>query len=127
MSTEEKLKLNPLKTREDLKTAVKRELNEELGLEVEIVRKIGVVSDFYNLIHRHNINHYYLCSIVSFGQKHLTAEEIVDFHLSMLRLTFDEAIAEYQKCAATKLGRLIANRELPVLQCAKNLLGGYLV
>ena len=41
---------------EDLSDAIKRELREELGAEVEIVCKIGVVSDYYNLIHRHNIN-----------------------------------------------------------------------
>ena len=41
---------------ENLESAVRRELREELGVEVEIICKIGVVSDYYNLIHRHNIN-----------------------------------------------------------------------
>ena len=36
---------------EDLQAAVCRELKEELGAEVEIICKIGVVNDFYNLIH----------------------------------------------------------------------------
>ena len=40
---------------EDLITAIRRELKEELGVQVEVVCKIGVVSDYYNLIHRHNI------------------------------------------------------------------------
>lgn len=57
---------------EDLTTALKRELKEELGANVDILCKIGVVSDYYNLIHRHNINNYFLCKIVSFGEKHLT-------------------------------------------------------
>lgn len=43
---------------EGLESAVKRELKEELGAVVKIVCKIGIVSDYYNLIHRHNINHY---------------------------------------------------------------------
>ena len=38
---------------EDLLVAIKRELKEELGASVEVVYKIGVVSDYYNLIHRH--------------------------------------------------------------------------
>ncbi|MDE6681306.1 MAG: NUDIX hydrolase, partial [Muribaculaceae bacterium] len=38
---------------ENLEQAIKRELKEELGAEVEILCKIGVVSDYYNLIHRH--------------------------------------------------------------------------
>ena len=46
---------------EDLLDAIKRELKEELGVKVSIICKIGVVSDYYNLIHRHNINNYFLC------------------------------------------------------------------
>ncbi|MCR5400244.1 MAG: NUDIX hydrolase [Treponema sp.] len=77
---------------EDLDTAIRRELNEELGIEVEVLCKIGLVSDYYNLIHRHNINNYFLCKIV------------------------------YEKCRCTSLGRLVANREVPVLKRAKELL-----
>ena len=49
---------------EDLSEAIKRELIEELGAEVEVITKIGVVSDYYNLIHRHNVNNYFLVYIV---------------------------------------------------------------
>ena len=108
---------------EDLETALKRELKEELGAEVEIMHKIGIVSDYYNLIHRHNINNYYLCKVTSFGEKHLTRDEIEDFHLSTLRLSYRNAEEEYKKCAETKIGKLIAARELPVLRIAKVLLG----
>ena len=108
---------------EDLETALKRELKEELGAEVEIMHKIGIVSDYYNLIHRHNINNYYLCKVTSFVEKHLTKDEIEDFHLSTLRLSYRDAEKEYQKCAETKIGKLIADRELPVLRRAKVLLG----
>lgn len=54
---------------EDLTRALKRELKEELCTNVDILCKIGVVSDYYNLIHRHNINNYFLCKINSFGKK----------------------------------------------------------
>ena len=107
---------------EDLLTAIHRELREELGADVEVVAKIGLVSDYYNLIHRHNLNHYYLCRATSFGEKHLMPDEIERFHLSTLRLTLDEAEAEYKRLACTPIGRLIANRELPVLERAKALL-----
>ena len=103
---------------ESPESAVIRELREELGAEAHIICKLGVVSDYYNLIHRHNINNYYLCEIVSFGERSLNKDEIEDFHLSTLRLTYDEAIAEYERCAHTRIGRLIANRELPVLKLA---------
>ena len=107
---------------EYLRSAIQRELIEELGARVEVLCKIGVVEDYYNLIHRHNINHYYLCKVVSFGEKHLTQDEVESFHLSTLKLTYDEAVLEYETCAMTKLGRLIANRELPVLRRAKEIL-----
>ena len=107
---------------EDLQSAIKRELKEELGVEAEVIRKIGVVSDYYNLIHRHNINNYFLCKIKSFGDKSLTKDEIEDFHLSTLKMTYDEAAEEYEKRRETRLGRLIANRELPVLRKAREII-----
>ena len=109
---------------EDLSDAIRRELKEELGADVEILRKNGVVSDYYNLLHRHNINHYYLCRPVSFGEKHLTEDEKNDFHLSTLKLTYEDAVREYRECASTKIGRLIANRELPVLCKAHEIASG---
>ena len=71
---------------EDLNTAIRRELKEELGADVEVLCKIGVVSDYYNLIHRHNINNYFLCKVKTLGDKHLTQDEIEDFHLSTLKI-----------------------------------------
>ena len=47
------------------------------------------------------------------------------FHLSTLKLTYDEAEKEYNKLSVTKLGRLILQRELPILQHAKKVLDNY--
>jgi 8-oxo-dGTP pyrophosphatase MutT (NUDIX family) len=107
---------------EDLHTAIRRELKEELGAEVEVLCKIGVVSDYYNLVCRHNINHYYLCKVKSFGDTNMTEQEIVDFHMATLRLSYEEALQEYEECRVSKLGRLIANREVPVLRRAHEIL-----
>ena len=107
---------------EALEDALRRELGEELGAKVEILGKLGLVSDRYNLIRRHNLNHYYLCRALSFGEKHLTPDEIRDFHLSTLRLRPEEARQEYLRRACTPLGRLIARRELPMLAQAVRLL-----
>ena len=107
---------------EDPSEAVLRELKEELGADAEIIREIGIVSDYYNLIHRHNINHYYLCRLLSFGEKNLTPDEIECFHLTTRRLTFDEAVTEYETNRDSRLGRLICSRELPVLLRAKEIL-----
>ena len=107
---------------EDLHTAIIRELQEELGATVEIVCTIGVVDDYYNLIHRHNVNNYYLCKARSFGNTNLTKDELESFHLSTLKFTYEEALAEYEKRSNTRLGRLVANREIPVLQYAKKIM-----
>lgn len=107
---------------EDLVAAIKRDLKEELGIMVEIICKIGVVSDYYNLIHRHNINNYFLCKVRSFGEKELTEDEINSFHLSTLKLSYEEAVKEYKYRANTRLGKLVANRELPVLHRAREIL-----
>ncbi len=107
---------------EALEIAIKRELKEELGADVDIICKIGVVKDYYNLIHRHNINNYFLCKVKSFGDKNLTQEEIEHFHLSTLKVTYDEAVKEYEECSVTKIGRLVANRELPILRAAKEII-----
>ena len=107
---------------EELMTAIRRELSEELGIEVDVLCKIGVVSDYYNVIHRHNLSNYYLCKITSFGEQHMTEEEIRDFHLTTEKMTYDEAVAEYELRRETAIGRLIANREVPVLKRAKEVL-----
>lgn len=109
---------------EDHDRAIVRELNEELGAAVKILCKIGTVSDYYNLIHRHNINNYYLCEVVSFGERHLMEEEEKQFHLTTLKLTYDEALREYEKCKESRLGRLIAQREVPILCKAKEIIIG---
>jgi 8-oxo-dGTP pyrophosphatase MutT (NUDIX family) len=107
---------------ENLEEAIKRELIEELGAEVRVICKLGVVSDYYNLIHRHNVNNYFLCRVVSFGERHLTDDEINKYHLSTLRLSYEEAVAEYERCKNSKLGRLIGQRELPILKMAKEII-----
>ena len=107
---------------EDLESAIKRELLEELGAVVDVVCKIGVVSDYYNLIHRHNINNYYLCKVKSFIDKNLTDDERDLYHLSTLKLTYDEAVAEYALRRDSMLGRIIGNRETPILEHVKDLI-----
>ncbi len=108
-----------VETGETDEAAILRELQEELGAETEILCCLGTVHDAYNLLHRQNRNRYYLCRVRSFGETHMTQDEIESFHLSGLALSLDEAVAEYERCTDSPLGRLIARRELPVLRQAK--------
>ena len=107
---------------EDLEVAICRELSEELGASVEVICKIGVVSDYYNLIKRHNVNNYFLCKVKSFGEKHMTEEEIKEYHLTTLKLKYDDALAEYEKGRESRIGRLVYNREMPILKRAKEII-----
>ena len=63
-----------------------------------------------------------MCKVKSFGEKNLTLDEKESFHLSTLKLTYDEAVREYENRVNTRLGTLIANRELPILQRAKEII-----
>ena len=107
---------------EDFDSAIRRELLEEIGASVEILCRIGTVSDYYNLIHRHNLNHYYLCRVKSFGSTHMTEDEINIYHISTLKIRYEDALEEYERCRDSKLGRLIGNREVPILRRAHELL-----
>lgn len=107
---------------EDLISALLRELREELGIGAEIICKLGVVDDYYNLIHRHNINNYYLCKAISFGEKSLTRDEIESFHLSTVKLKLSEALYRYEQSCDKKLGRLLNAREVPILHHAQKII-----
>ena len=107
---------------EDFHAAIVRELKEELGAEVEVICKIGVVSDYYNLIHRHNINHYFLCKLISLGENDMTEDEKTIFHLEPLTIPYEDAVKEYERCTETRLGRLLYAREMPILKRAKEMI-----
>ena len=107
---------------ENYESAIRRELQEELGVNVDVLCKLGMVSDYYNLIHRHNINNYYLCRVTSFTNRSLTFDEENKFHLSVLKVSYEEAVNKYKESMKYKLGVLIRNRELPILEYAKRLI-----
>lgn len=94
--------------------ALKREIEEELGYEVEVICKIGVVSDYYNLIARHNINNYYLAVKVGTSCSHQTSYEKT-LHLSRDLVTLTEALEEYEK-RNEGFGVLLAQREIPIVK-----------
>lgn len=104
--------------KETIENAIKRELKEELGFETEIIKYLGVVDDYYNLINRNNLNNYFLCKVVKKGKKSLREDEINQFNLQTLKLTKDEAFKRYKANKKSKLGTLIYNREIKVFKLA---------
>ena len=108
---------------ENLEEAIRRELREELGIEVNILGEIAVVEDDYNLILRHNVQHYFLVEKTKEVASHQTEDELYKFHMRRLTLTYEEALAYYEKNKNEKLTHLIYQREVPVLQYAHELVG----
>ena len=101
--------------------ALKREIEEELGFEVEVKAVLGEVSDAYNLIKRHNINHYYLCSVLSRGQKHF-ASAGDNFILSSDPYSITEAIQAMESNEDAGVAGLVKARELPILKEARTVM-----
>jgi len=110
---------------EDKQTGLKRELKEELGIEVEILAYLGQVRDYYHLINRKNINDYYLVKVTGHGERNLTQDEIKKWHLTDIRLSYLYAESIYKEMVSSKLSLLVSNRELPVLIKAKQVIDKY--
>ena len=104
---------------EDLEEALKRELREELGYIIKPIKYLGVIKDYYNLINRRNINHYFLVEAIDEVETSLTEDEKNKFHLSKVLVSLEEAIKVYEQIKNTKLGRLVYRREIIPLTYVK--------
>lgn len=98
--------------------AAKRECEEELGYEIEIIAPLAVVDDYYNVIKRHNINHYFLAR-----RKKKVGVHFVSSGDTLIKAThyypIEEAIALVEGQDEKYISGLVRQRELPVLRIAK--------
>ena len=99
-----------VKEGETLEQALAREIKEEAGLEVVILKEIGIVEDFYNFIHRKNINYYYLCKKVKECDKALEDREC-ELIESTKWYSIDYLDKYYKETGTEPLARLVKNRE----------------
>ena len=103
-----------VETGESLEVALMREIQEECGLTIHAIQPLGIVEDAYNLIQRHNINHYFYAKMSGMVEKKWTEGEqrlIKD----MPWLTLEEAIVRYEALPDKGIAFLIKQRELQVL------------
>lgn len=100
---------------EDYATALKREMQEELGYEIENIQFIGLVNDFYNLINRENFNYFYTARTTKFVGQHLEEKEkqLIE---KIVWVPLEEAINLYQNMHNVNVGKLVKQRELPILK-----------
>ncbi|MDD6302064.1 MAG: NUDIX hydrolase [Bacillales bacterium] len=110
-----------MENKETLNQAVIREIDEEIGYQVEVISSLGTVVDYYNLIERKNINHYFLCRAIKETNIHRVSQG--DNLISqVLWVNIDEAIDLYESLKDTGIDLLIKRRELPFLLEAKKYL-----
>lgn len=104
---------------ENLKDAVIREVQEECGLNVEIIREIGLVEDDYNLIHRHNESYYYLVKAVDKTETNREFYE-TQWIKDMVWINIDELINILNN-PSSDIAKVVYRREKVVLERVKEL------
>lgn len=110
-----------VKENESFEDAAKREAKEETGYKVDIICPIATVIDYYNYIGRENHNHYFLCRTTKY-----VGEEKEEYEKSLIQkclfVDINEAINLFTNEMKGKVGRLVKQRELPILQLAKEII-----
>ena len=101
--------------------ALSREMEEEIGCEINVIKEIGKVIDYYNLILRENHNYFYLVRVLNRVPSRLEPEEIERIE-AIVWVPIDEAIRLYEKMQNILVGKLVKQRELPILQRAQKMI-----
>ncbi len=110
-----------VKDGETLIEALKREIEEEVGYHIEVIEELGEVIDYYNLINRKNINHFFLARAVDKCPSHQEEDELRRID-NIIWVDIDKAIQLYMDMQNVLVGRLVKQRELPLLLEAKTAL-----
>ncbi len=105
-------------SKEKICDAFLREMEEEIGYQVEIISPLGQVRDFYNFIHRENHNYYFVAKT-----KRWVGTKLDDYEKTMIEqivwMPIDKAIETFQTMQDYGCGILVKRRELPILRLAK--------
>jgi len=109
-----------LEKNEDIKTALKREMLEEIGSEIEVDKEIGEIIEFRN---EHNLiqTSYIYCAKLKGekGEPDFTEEEIAD-GFEIVWLTLDEAIKTLENDRTDNYqGKFVLIRDLTALKAFK--------
>jgi 8-oxo-dGTP diphosphatase len=102
--------------------AVKRECYEEIGYQIQVVAEIGEVIDYYNLIGRKNLSHYYLAKRVGpFLGRHFVSkgDSMIE---KTIWISLEKAEELYNSSSITPIARLVYAREVPVIKEAELLI-----
>ena len=95
-------------------------MQEECGLNVEIINEIGLVEDDYNLIHRHNESFYYLVKVIDktkLNREFYETKWIKD----MIWININDLIDVLSQ-PSSDIARVVYRREKIVLEKVKELI-----
>ena len=101
--------------------ALYREIREEVGYECEVIEHIADVHDYYNLIGRKNYNYFYLVRRLEKVEQHLEPDEKIRIE-KIVWVPIDDAIKLYENMQNVLVGKIVKQRELPILKMAKEIL-----
>ena len=101
--------------------ALHREIEEEVGYKCEVLEHIADVHDYYNLIGRKNHNYFYLVKRLEKVEQHLEPAEQIRIE-KIIWVPIDEAIHLYENMQNVLVGKIVKQRELPILKLAKEML-----
>lgn len=110
-----------IKPNETHEEALKREIEEEVGFKCEVICPIADVDDYYNLIFRKNHNHFYFVKRLEKVNQHLEPDEKIRIE-KIIWVPIDEAIKLYENMQNVLVGKIVKQRELPILKLAKKML-----
>ena len=101
--------------------ALHREIAEEVGYKCQVLEHIADVHDYYNLIGRKNYNYFYLVRRLEKVEQHLEPDEKIRIQ-KIIWVPIDEAIKLYENMQNVLVGKIVKQRELPILKMAKELI-----
>ncbi len=106
---------------EDLIEALRRELREEVGCEVEVGEEVGEVGVYWDSSREFQVSHYYLTKLVGgIREQHLTDREREEEHAPVWLRGVDEAVRTLEADAPTERGgKIIRLRDLMFLRTMK--------
>lgn len=111
---------------EDIETALRREVLEEIGCEIENIRELGSIEEYRNRYALHQVSYCFVADLAGEkGTPHLMEDEIAD-GFQTVWLDIDAAIKTLEAEAPVEdyEGRFIQLRDLTLLKAAREFVAG---
>lgn len=102
---------------EDIITALRRELMEEVGVEINVLNELGMIIEYRNEFKQLQISYCYLCKVIGEYKETSFTEEEKDNGFILGWVSLNEAISILEKDNPEKyMGKFIKERDLEFLK-----------